>query len=100
MAFHVIEFSDVARGPVPVPVYPPVALKELAIGGSSTAMSSVINARTRFVRIRTTAACRFTLAATPTAVDDETCERLAAGEVTEFYVQPNSSLKLAVITAA
>ena len=89
---------DMYGRPLPVPVEPPLASQDLAIGGTS-AQCVAFNARTRFVRIATDTACSVLFGTDPTAV--AASGRLPAGMV-EFrglpaHDEPGRPTKLAVI---
>jgi hypothetical protein len=88
--------ADAGGTPQPIARHPPAAVQAaLAITGTS-AQSAAFNAATRYVRLRSDAACHFVVAANPTATTDATPLDANAAE----YFSVPAGFKLAVILAA
>jgi hypothetical protein len=94
---YVTEFSAMGGaigGPAQIAARPGLAKQSMAITASSTTLSSVFTAQTRFIRVHTDAICSIAIGKTPVAV--ATYDRMSA-ESTEYYgVVPGDNL--AVIT--
>lgn len=91
------EFSATGRGGNrDVPQYPPVAIQNVAVGGSSTQATNAFGATTRFVRLTTDTACHFKIGSNPTAAADATSSRLPADTPVDIGVKVGH--KIAVIT--
>ena len=80
---------------VPVAKQLPVAQQTVVISGTS-AQSAVLDATTTLIRVHTDATCSLRLAANPTAVTTDM--RMSLNQTEYFAVQPNSGLKIAVIS--
>lgn len=79
-----------------VPVgYEPGVDQTVAIAGTS-AQSNALQNNTQLVRIETDAICSIKFGTNPTAL--ATSKRLAANQTEYFFVQPNTQLKIAVIS--
>jgi hypothetical protein len=85
--FQIEEFTALGKMAAPVPQYPPVAIQNVTVGGSS-ASSSAFNTRTVYARIVSDTACHFKVGTSPqTAVADATSSYLPANVPLDIGVQ-------------
>ena len=95
---YITEFSGTGTASqevVPAAKWPPIASQTVAIGAGSV-QSAAFNANTTLVRINTDAPCSIAVGGNPTAL--ATSMRMSGGATEYFTVNPNSALKIAVIT--
>ena len=98
-SLYISEYSELAVAKngqvIQAGVEPALATQKITTSGTS-AQSSALNAKTRFVRVHTDAIVSITFGTDPTATTDHA--RLAAGQTEYFAVQPGATYKLAAIT--
>lgn len=95
---YITEFSgtgSASQQMIPAAQWPPLASQTVAIGATSV-QSAAFNAGTTLVRINTDAPCSIAVGANPTAT--AALQRFSGGATEYFTVNPNSALKIAVIT--
>lgn len=95
---YITEFAStaIAQGQqIAAALIPVLVNQTVAIAGAS-AQSAALNAGTTLVRLNTDTACSILVGANPTATTS--VMRMSAGATEYFVVQPNSALKIAVIS--
>lgn len=88
--------SDAGGMAAPFAAHPPVAVQTPITITSTSAQSTAFAATTRYVRLRSDAACHFAVAANPTATTDHTPLDANAAE---YFGVPEGQ-KIAVILAS
>jgi hypothetical protein len=88
--------KDRASSTVPAAAVPELAVQTVSLSTSSAA-SSALNAQTALIRLQSDLDCFVTFGASPTASTSKT--PLAANTPEYFCVTPNTSVKVAAITA-
>lgn len=102
MTLYVTEFANISKDHegrvVEAAVVPSLATQVLTVTGTSAAVTNPFNAKTKFVRLHTDAACSVKFAAAPTATASDM--RLPENAVEYFTVDEilvASGLKVAAI---
>lgn len=79
-----------------MPVAKALPLAEQKVSFSTSTQSAVLNANTTLVRLHTDSTCSVAFGTNPTATTSKM--RLVSDQTEYFSVQPNSELKIAVIS--
>lgn len=98
-SLYISEYAELALAKngqvIQAGVEPALATQKVTTSGTS-AQSSALNAKTRFIRVHTDAIVSIAFGTNPTATANDA--RMTAGQTEYFAVQPGATYKLAAIT--